>query len=44
MDGDVYEILQKDLDFDKVKSVEIHTGNSYLLGIVVYKDSKDLLD
>lgn len=43
-DRDVYEILQKILDFDKVESVEIHIGNSNLLGKVAYNDSKDLLD
>lgn len=43
-DGDIHEILQKILKFDKIESVEIHIGNSDLLGNVVYRDSKDLLD
>ena len=43
-DGDIHEILQKILNFDKIESVEIHIGNSDLLGNVVYRDSKDLLD
>lgn len=43
-DGDTHEILQKILNFDKIESVEIHIGDSDLLGNVVYRDSKDLLD
>ena len=43
-DGDIHEILQKIMNFDKTESVEIHIGNSDLLGNVVYRDSKDLLD
>ena len=43
-DGDIHEILQKILNFDKIESVEIHIGDSDLLGNVVYRDSKDLLD
>lgn len=43
-DGDIHETLQKILSFDKIESVEIHIGNSDLLGSVVYRDSRDLLD
>jgi DNA-binding Lrp family transcriptional regulator len=43
-DGDIEKLTKKILGLDGVTSVEIHIGNSDILGNVVYKYSKDLLN
>ncbi|MDF0681123.1 MAG: Lrp/AsnC family transcriptional regulator [Candidatus Nitrosocosmicus sp.] len=42
-DGNIQEISKNIYDLDGITSVEIHIGNSDILGNVVYKDSNDLL-
>lgn len=42
--GNVEEIAKRISQLDKVTSVEIHIGNSDILGNVVYKDGTDLLE
>ncbi|MGD9533861.1 MAG: hypothetical protein AB7V56_08845 [Candidatus Nitrosocosmicus sp.] len=43
-DGNVKEIVNKVYDLDGIILVEIHIGNSDILGQVIYKEGKDLLN
>ena len=43
-DGDIKKLTKKILELDGITSVEIHIGNSDILGHVIYKYSKDLLN
>ncbi|MDF0682108.1 MAG: hypothetical protein P0116_14210 [Candidatus Nitrosocosmicus sp.] len=42
--GNIDEIANKIQNQKQVSSVEIHIGNSDILGNVIYKESKELLD
>jgi Lrp/AsnC family transcriptional regulator, regulator for asnA, asnC and gidA len=43
-DGHIEELSKKIHNLDHIQSVEIHIGNSDILGQVVYKEGKDLLN
>lgn len=42
--GDIEEMVKKVNSLDQITSVEVHIGNSDILGHVVYKEGKDLLN
>jgi len=42
--GNIKKLTKKILELDGITSVEIHIGNSDILGNVIYKDSNDLLN
>src|ERR1044072_4930684 len=43
-DGNINEIAKKVYELDGITSIEIHIGNSDILGNVIYKQGQDLLD
>jgi len=43
-DGIISEIANKVFELDGITFVEIHIGNSHILGNVIYKDGKRLLN
>ena len=42
--GNIKKLTKKILELDGITSVEVHIGNSDILGNVIYKDSNDLLN
>ena len=42
--GNIEEMVKKVNTLDQITSVEVHIGNSDMLGQVVYKEGKDLLN
>ena len=42
--GNLEEMVKKVNNLDQITSVEVHIGNSHILGQVVYKEGKDLLN
>lgn len=40
--GDIDEIAKKVYDLDGIISVEVHIGNSDIIGHIIYKDGRDL--
>jgi Lrp/AsnC family transcriptional regulator for asnA, asnC and gidA len=42
--GNLEEMVKKVNNLDQITSVEVHIGNSDILGQVVYKEGKDLLN
>jgi Lrp/AsnC family transcriptional regulator, regulator for asnA, asnC and gidA len=43
-DGNIEEMARKINDLNQITSVEIHIGNSDILGHVIYKEGKELLN
>lgn len=43
-DGNIDEIVDRVYELDGITSVEVHIGNSDILGHVIYKEGKDLLN
>ena len=42
--GNIKKLTKKILELDGITSVEVHIGNSDILGNVIYKESSDLLN
>ncbi|HET6590041.1 MAG TPA: hypothetical protein VFG45_07760 [Candidatus Nitrosocosmicus sp.] len=42
-DGNINEIANKVYELDGITLIEIHIGNSDIIGHVIYKEGKDLL-
>lgn len=43
-DGNIDQVSKKVYDLDGITTVEFHVGNSDILGHVIYKDGKELLN